>query len=39
MARRNVKQSKEDIELLTKLFEITAPERKKSGVARKKFAF
>jgi len=38
LARRNVKQTKEDVELLKKLFEITAKERKKAGVVKKRFA-
>jgi len=36
-ARRGVKQTKEDIELLRKLFAMTAQERRKAGVVRKKF--
>ncbi len=36
-ARRGVKQTKEDIELLKKLFEITAKEREKAGIAKEKF--
>jgi UDP-N-acetylglucosamine diphosphorylase/glucosamine-1-phosphate N-acetyltransferase len=38
LSRRGVKQTKEDVELLKKLFEITAPERKKSGIIKKKCA-
>jgi UDP-N-acetylglucosamine diphosphorylase/glucosamine-1-phosphate N-acetyltransferase len=38
MSRRNVQQTKEDAELLKKLFELTANERKKAGVVKKKFA-
>jgi UDP-N-acetylglucosamine diphosphorylase/glucosamine-1-phosphate N-acetyltransferase len=37
MSRRGVKQTREDIELLKKVFEITARERKKAGVAKEKF--
>jgi len=37
LSRRGVKQTKEDIQLLTKLFEATAQERKKTGVVKKKF--
>ena len=37
LSRRNVKQTREDIELLKKLFQITAKERKQSGVAKKRF--
>jgi len=37
LARRNVKQTKEDAELLRKLFEATAKERKESGVVKKRF--
>ncbi len=36
LSRRGVKQTREDIELLKKLFEITDEERKKAGVVRKK---
>jgi UDP-N-acetylglucosamine diphosphorylase/glucosamine-1-phosphate N-acetyltransferase len=36
LARRNVEQTKEDIQLLKKLFEITAKERKDCGVVKKK---
>ncbi len=36
LSRRNVKQTREDIELLKKLFQITAKERKQSGVAKKR---
>jgi len=39
LARRSVKQTKEDVELLRKLFEATAKERKKSGVVKKRFTF
>ena len=39
MSRRGVKQTKEDVALTKKLFEMTAPERKKAGVSRGKFAF
>ncbi len=38
LSRRGVKQTREDTELLKKLFEITAQERKKAGVVKKKFA-
>jgi len=38
LSRRGVKQTREDIELLKKLFEITSQERKKAGVVKKKFA-
>jgi len=37
LSRRNVEQTKEDVELLKKLFEITAKERKESGVIKRKF--
>lgn len=37
LARRNVQQTMEDVELLRKLFDITAKERKKAGIARKRF--
>jgi len=37
MSRRGVKQTREDIELLKKVFEITARERKKAGVVKEKF--
>ena len=37
MSRRDVKQTREDIELLKKVFEITARERKKAGVVKEKF--
>jgi len=37
MSRRGVKQTSEDIELLKKLFEITAKERKTVGVTKQKF--
>jgi UDP-N-acetylglucosamine diphosphorylase/glucosamine-1-phosphate N-acetyltransferase len=36
-ARRGVKQTKEDIELLTKLFSMTARERREAGVAKRRF--
>jgi UDP-N-acetylglucosamine diphosphorylase/glucosamine-1-phosphate N-acetyltransferase len=36
-SRRGVKQTREDSELLKKLFEITARERKKAGVVKKEF--
>jgi len=36
-ARRGVKQTKEDIELLKKLFTLTAEERRKAGVVKRKF--
>jgi UDP-N-acetylglucosamine diphosphorylase/glucosamine-1-phosphate N-acetyltransferase len=36
LSRRGVKQTKEDVELLKKLFEITAPERKKARITKKK---
>jgi UDP-N-acetylglucosamine diphosphorylase/glucosamine-1-phosphate N-acetyltransferase len=38
-ARRGVKQTREDVALLRKLFELTAAERKKAGVLKRKFAF
>jgi UDP-N-acetylglucosamine diphosphorylase/glucosamine-1-phosphate N-acetyltransferase len=38
MSRRNVEQTKEDAELVKKLFELTANERKKAGVVKRKFA-
>jgi len=38
LSRRGVKQTREDVELLKKLFEITASERKKAGVVKGKFA-
>jgi UDP-N-acetylglucosamine diphosphorylase/glucosamine-1-phosphate N-acetyltransferase len=38
MKRRNVEQTKEDAELMKKLFELTANERKKARIAKKKFA-
>jgi UDP-N-acetylglucosamine diphosphorylase/glucosamine-1-phosphate N-acetyltransferase len=38
-SRRGVKQSREDVALLRKLFEMTAAERKKAGVSKGKFAF
>ena len=37
LSRRNVEQTKEDIELLKKLFELTAKERKQSSVIKKRF--
>jgi len=37
LSRRSVKQTREDVELLKKLFEITASERKKAGVVKGKF--
>ena len=37
LSRRGVKQIKEDVELLRKLFKLTAGERRKAGVAKKKF--
>jgi len=36
-SRRGIKQTREDIELLKKLFEITAKEREKAGVVKGKF--
>jgi hypothetical protein len=39
LSRRGVKQTKEDVELLKNLFKLTAGERKKAGVAKRKFAF
>jgi len=36
LSRRNVKQTREDVELLKKLFQITAKERKQSGVAKRR---
>jgi len=38
LSRRGVKQTKEDIGLMKKLFEITALERRKAKVVKKKFA-
>ena len=38
LSRRGVKQTREDVELLKKLFEITAGERKEAGVTTEKFA-
>ena len=38
MKRRNVEQTKEDAELLKKLFELTANERKEARIAKRKFA-
>jgi len=37
LSRRGVEQTKEEIELLKKLFKITVQERKKAGVVKKKF--
>jgi len=37
LSRRGVKQTREDVELLKRLFEITAQERKKAGVVKEKF--
>ncbi len=37
LARRGVKQTKEDVELLRRLFRLTAGERRKTGVAKRKF--
>ncbi len=37
LSRRGVKQTKEDVELLRKLFKLTADERRKAGVVKKKF--
>jgi UDP-N-acetylglucosamine diphosphorylase/glucosamine-1-phosphate N-acetyltransferase len=37
--RRGVKQTKEDVALLRKLFEMTAAERKRTGVVKGEFAF
>jgi hypothetical protein len=37
LSRRGVKQTKEDVELLRKLFKLTAGERRKAGIAKKKF--
>lgn len=39
LSRRGVKQTKEDVELLRRLYKMTADERKKAGVAKKRFAF
>jgi len=36
-SRRGIKQTKEDIELMKKIFEITAKEREKAGVVKEKF--
>lgn len=36
-SRRGIKQTREDIDLLKKIFEITAGERKKAGVIKEKF--
>jgi UDP-N-acetylglucosamine diphosphorylase/glucosamine-1-phosphate N-acetyltransferase len=36
-ARRGIKQTREDVELLKKLFKLTAQERRKAGVVRRKF--
>jgi UDP-N-acetylglucosamine diphosphorylase/glucosamine-1-phosphate N-acetyltransferase len=38
-ARRGVKQTREDVALLRKLFEITATERKRAGIPKGEFAF
>jgi UDP-N-acetylglucosamine diphosphorylase/glucosamine-1-phosphate N-acetyltransferase len=38
-SRRGVKQTREDVALLRKLFEMTAAERKKAGVSKGKFVF
>ncbi len=38
LSRRKVTQTREDIELLKKLYELTAKERKQSRVAKKRFA-
>jgi UDP-N-acetylglucosamine diphosphorylase/glucosamine-1-phosphate N-acetyltransferase len=38
MKRRNVEQTKEDAELMKKLYELTANERKKAHIAKRKFA-
>lgn len=37
LSRRGVEQTREDIELLERLFQITTQERKKAGVAKEKF--
>jgi len=37
LSRRDMKQTKEDVELLKKLFEITAKERERAGVVKGKF--
>jgi len=37
-SRRGIEQTSEDVELLKKLFQITAQERKKAGVVKEKFA-
>ncbi len=37
MARRNVQQTKEDAELMKKLYELTTNEREKAGVVKRKF--
>jgi glucose-1-phosphate thymidylyltransferase len=37
LSRRGVEQTREDIELLKKLFQITTQERKKAGVVKEKF--
>lgn len=37
LSRRDVKQTREDAELLKKLFELTAEERRKAGVVKEKF--
>jgi UDP-N-acetylglucosamine diphosphorylase/glucosamine-1-phosphate N-acetyltransferase len=39
LSRRGVKQTKEDVALMKKLFELTTAERKKAGVSKGKFAF
>jgi len=36
-ARRGVKQTREDVDLLKKLFDITTEERRKAGVVKKRF--
>jgi len=36
-ARRGVKQTREDVELLKKLFRLTAQERRKAGVVKRRF--
>jgi len=37
LARRGVKQTREDVDLLRRLFRLTAGERRKTGVAKRKF--
>jgi UDP-N-acetylglucosamine diphosphorylase/glucosamine-1-phosphate N-acetyltransferase len=37
LSRRGVKQTREDVDLLKKLFEITAGEREEAGVAKERF--